>query len=67
MNLKVRWLSNGEYADQDNAFETLENHLVGQIPVSTFFDAKVGVRFDTAKGPGSHYALIGGWPGTLLV
>jgi copper resistance protein B len=56
---KVRWLSNGEYADQDNAFETLENHLVGQIPVSTFFDAKVGVRFDTAEGPDRTYALIG--------
>jgi copper resistance protein B len=56
---KLRWISQGEYSDSDKTFEQLENHLVGQIPVSTFFDAKAGFRFDTPEGPNTTYALIG--------
>lgn len=56
---KLRWISKGEYSDEDNGYEQLENHLVGQIPVSKFFDVKAGFRFDTPEGPNTSYALIG--------
>ena len=46
---KVRLLTTGEYEIEEQAYETLENQLVGQIPISKFFDAKAGVRFDTSN------------------
>lgn len=58
-DLKVRWLTKGEYAIDGQAYEGLENQLVGQIPISTFFDAKAGVRFDTPEGPDRTYAVLG--------
>lgn len=58
-NFKARWLTSGEYSFEERAYETLENQLVGQIPISTFFDAKAGVRFDTAEGPDRTYAVLG--------
>lgn len=58
-DLKVHWLSKGEYAIEDKAFEGLENQMVGQIPISRFFNAKAGVRFDTPKGPDRAYAVLG--------
>ncbi len=57
--LKVRWLTKGEYAIEEQAYEGLENQLVGQIPISDFFDAKAGVRFDTPEGPDRTYAVLG--------
>ncbi|MDX1755505.1 MAG: copper resistance protein B [Marinobacter sp.] len=57
--LKVRWLSKGEYAIEEQAYEGLENQLVGQIPATTFFDAKAGIRFDTPEGPDRTYAVLG--------
>lgn len=57
--LKVRWLTKGEYAIDEQAYEQLENQLVGQMPVSDFFDAKAGVRFDTPEGPDRTYAVVG--------
>ncbi|MFN2349651.1 MAG: copper resistance protein B [Thioalkalivibrio sp.] len=56
---KVRWLTKGEYAIEEQAYEGLENQLVGQIPISDFFDAKAGVRFDTPEGPDRTYAVLG--------
>jgi copper resistance protein B len=56
---KVRLLTNGEYEIEEQAYETLENELVGQIPISRFFDAKAGVRFDTPEGPDRTYAVLG--------
>jgi copper resistance protein B len=56
---KVRLLSGGEYVIEEQAFESLENQLVGQIPISKFFDAKAGVRFDTPDGPDRTYAVLG--------
>ncbi|MDO3722163.1 copper resistance protein B [Marinobacter sp. chi1] len=56
---KLRWLTKGEYSIEEKAYETLENQLVGQIPVSTFFDAKAGVRFDTPEGPNRTYGVLG--------
>ena len=58
-NLKARWLSSGEYSIEEQAYESLENQLVGQIPISKFFDAKAGVRFDTPEGPDRTYAVLG--------
>jgi copper resistance protein B len=58
-DLKVRWLTKGEYAIEEQAYEGLENQLVGQVPISKFFDAKAGVRFDTPEGPDRTYAVLG--------
>ena len=57
--LKVRLLTNGEYEIEEQAYETLETQLVGQVPISTFFDAIAGVRFDTPEGPDRTYAVLG--------
>ena len=57
--LKLRWLTKGEYAIEEQAYEQLENQMVGQIPISDFFDAKVGVRFDTPEGPDRTYGVLG--------
>ena len=58
-NFKARWLTSGEYSFEEQAYESLENQLVGQIPISKFFDAKAGVRFDTPEGPDRTYAVLG--------
>lgn len=58
-DLKFRWLTKGEYAFEEQAYETLENQVVAQIPVSEFFDAKAGVRFDTPEGPDRTYVVLG--------
>lgn len=58
-DLKFRWLTKGEYAIEEQAYEGLENQLVGQVPISKFFDAKAGVRFDTPEGPDRTYAVLG--------
>ncbi|MBQ0831912.1 copper resistance protein B [Marinobacter sp.] len=58
-NFKARWLSNGEYSLEEQAYESLENQIVGQIPISKFFDAKAGVRFNTPEGPDRTYAVLG--------
>ena len=57
--LKFRWLTSGEYAIEERAYEGLENQIVGQVPISTFFDAKAGIRFDTPEGPDRTYAVLG--------
>ena len=58
-DFKVRWLTKGEYAIEEQAYEGLENQLVGQVPISKFFDAKAGVRFDTPEGQDRTYAVLG--------
>lgn len=58
-NFKARLLTSGEYSFEEQAYETLENQLVGQIPISDFFDAKAGIRFDTPEGPDRTYAVLG--------
>ncbi len=57
--LKAVWLFTGEWEEEENAWETLENQFVGQIPVSDFWDAKAGVRFDTPEGPDRTYGVLG--------
>jgi copper resistance protein B len=57
---KFRWLTNGEYEDESSKFSTLENQFVIQAPISDFFDAKAGVRFDTPEGAKNRsYAVVG--------
>lgn len=57
--LKLRWLSEAEYDKKATAFEKLENHLVLQTPISTFFDLKAGARIDTPKGRDQWYGVLG--------
>ena len=58
-DLKLRWITEGEYDFQEEVYETLENQLALQVPVSTFFDAKAGLRFDTPDGQNRQYAFVG--------
>ena len=57
--LKLRWLSEGEYDTRASKFETLENRLVLQMPVTDFFDVKAGIRADTPKGRSRLYGVLG--------
>jgi len=57
--LKFVWRSEGEFETQADAFETLENQLLLQTPISTFFDAVAGVRAETPKGPDRLSGVIG--------
>lgn len=58
---RVRWTSEGEYDDRANKFEGLENRFFGQVPISDFFDAKAGLRFDTPNGKDKDrtYGVLG--------
>jgi copper resistance protein B len=57
--LKIKWITEGEYDTDTSSFESLENQLVGQVPISDFFDAKAGVRADTPKGTDRWYGVLG--------
>ncbi len=57
--LKFRWLFSGEWEEAHNAWETLENQFVAQIPVDDFWDAKAGIRVDTPEGPDRVYGVLG--------
>ena len=58
--LKAVWRSEAEYATGPDNFETLENQLRLQVPVSTFFDAVAGVRHDSPdEGPRRTYGVLG--------
>ena len=57
--LKLRWQGEGEYALDEDVLEVMENQLALQIPITTFFDAKAGVRYDTPKGPDRFYGVVG--------
>ena len=57
---KIVFRSEAEYATEADAFETLENQLRLQVPVSTFFDAVAGVRYDSPdEGPHRTYGVLG--------
>ena len=57
--LKIRWLSKAEYDTDADEFDSLENQLVAQVPISDFFDLKGGVRLDTPAGPDRWYGVLG--------
>lgn len=56
---KVVWRSEAEFKLDEEAFETLENQMRAQVPISRFFDAVAGVRVDTPEGPNRVYGVIG--------
>lgn len=58
--LKLVWRSEGERLQGSGQFETLENQLRLQIPISTFFDGVVGVQSSTPDGlPDRYNAVLG--------
>lgn len=57
--LKFRWLFSGEWEEAHNAWESLENQFVGQVPISDFWDAKAGIRVDTPEGQDRVYSVVG--------
>ena len=57
--VRAVWRSEAEFAFEENEFETLENQLRVQTPISDFFDAVAGVRFDTPAGPDRVFGVIG--------
>ncbi len=57
--IKIRLFSKAEYDTRASKFENLENRLVVQTPVSTFFDVKAGARLDTPDGPDRWYGIVG--------
>ena len=56
---KLRLLSEGEYDLDARKFETLETQLVGEMPISDFFDIKAGIRLDAPQGPNRCYGVLG--------
>ena len=57
--LKLRWEGDWEYSVDEDGFETFQNSLVLQVPVSNFFDAKAGVRLDAPEGPDRWSGIVG--------
>ncbi|WP_205620556.1 copper resistance protein B [Nisaea denitrificans] len=58
--LKFVLRSEAEYGTEEDSFETLENQFRLQVPVSNFFDAVVGVRYDSPdNGPYRTYGVLG--------
>lgn len=57
--LKLVWRSEGEYETESSRFETLENQLRLQTPVSTFYDVAAGIRLDNPKGIDRVSGVVG--------
>ena len=57
--LKFVWRSEAEYSLNEDEFETLENQLRLATPISPFFDAVAGIRFDTPEGNDRVDGVIG--------
>lgn len=58
--MKLVWRSEGERVQGNGTFTSLENQLRLQFPVSTFFDAVVGVQANTPDGlPERYNAVVG--------
>ncbi|MFD2207658.1 copper resistance protein B [Kiloniella antarctica] len=57
--VKLRLRSSGDYSLDDSTFDTLEHQGLLQVPISDFFDAKGGLRYDSPKGENRGYAVLG--------
>lgn len=58
--LRFVWRSEGEVGESSGDFEELENQLRLQMPISTFFDAVVGVQASMPNGvPDRYNAVVG--------
>lgn len=62
-DIKLRWISEGEYDLRGDEFEKMENRIVAQIPVSEFFDVKAGARLDYYGGGVDRWHLTLGATG----
>ena len=58
-DLKFVLRSEGEFETKTDKMETLETQLRLQTPVSTFFDAVAGIRFDTPEGQDRVPGVVG--------
>lgn len=57
---KMRYIGEGEYIDDtEDKLEVFESRVVGQVPISDFFDAKAGIRLDTPDGADRWYGVLG--------
>ncbi len=56
---KLRLANATEYSLTESSMRTFENRLMGQVPISDFFDAKAGIRADTPRGPNRYYGFVG--------
>jgi copper resistance protein B len=56
---KLRLVSEGEYATEEEVFEVLEHQLAVQRLATDFFDVKAGVRYDAPAGPNRLYGVVG--------
>jgi copper resistance protein B len=57
--LKFVWRSEGEFATKEDKFESLENQLRVQVPISTFFDAVGGVRYSSPSAGDRIDGVVG--------
>ncbi|MFW8635669.1 copper resistance protein B [Cribrihabitans pelagius] len=58
--LKLVWRSEGERGVSSGAFESLENQLRLQMPISAFYDAVAGIQASTPDGlPDRYNGVIG--------
>lgn len=57
--IKLRWQGEGEYDTDGDVLEKMENRLLLQTPISTFFDLKGGVRLDSPEGTDRWFGVIG--------
>jgi len=57
--LKLVWRSEAEYGFTADKYETLENQLRLQRPISEFFDAVAGIRLDTPSGKDRIQGVVG--------
>jgi copper resistance protein B len=57
--LKLVWRSEAEYETESSKFETLENQLRLQTPISTFYDVAAGIRLDNPKGIDRVSGVVG--------
>ena len=57
--LKIVWRSEGEFATKEDKFESLENQLRAQVPISTFFDAVGGLRYSSPDAGNRIDGVVG--------
>lgn len=57
--LKFVLRSEGEFETDGHVMEAMETQARLQVPVSEFFDAAAGIRFDTPEGPDQVHAVVG--------
>lgn len=57
--LKFVLRNKGEFETDGNVLETMETQALLRMPISDFFDAAAGIRFDTPDGPDRTHGVIG--------